>query len=242
MNRVLYALHRWLSLAVLLQLAAWLCSGLFFAAFPIEEVHGEHIDMPHELSTGDGAALLSPATAIGIAAQAGFGAVEALEIRLGPRGPVYVARGPRRAALRMDARSGALLPVDREEAEATARRDQRDAPLVIEAALVEHDPPIEYRDKPLPAWRVLLADRAGTAVWIDARTGEITARRNDRWRQYDFLWSLHIMDYRGRESFHHPLLIIAATMGLLTLTSGIAVWTLRLVRWARRRRSRRADH
>jgi hypothetical protein len=29
MNRVLYALHRWLSLAVLLQFAAWLCSGLF---------------------------------------------------------------------------------------------------------------------------------------------------------------------------------------------------------------------
>lgn len=60
-------------------------------------------------------------------------------------------RGPRRAALRLDARSGAILTVTREEADATARRDQRDAPQVREAALVEHDAPIEYRDKPLPA-------------------------------------------------------------------------------------------
>ena len=127
---------------------------------------------------------------------------------------MYIARGPRRAALRMDARTGAVLPVARDEAEATARRDQRDAPEVVEASLVRRDAPIEYRDKPLPAWRVLLGDRAGTAVWIDARTGEITARRNERWRQYDFLWSLHIMDYRGRESFHHPLLIIAASIPL----------------------------
>lgn len=239
MNRVLYALHRWLSLAVLIQFAIWLCSGLFFAAFPMEEVHGEHVDMPHEMSAADGAALLSAATAIGIAAQAGFGPVEALEIHPGTAGPVYIARGPRRAALRMDARSGAVLPVDREEAEAKARRDQRDAPLVREATYVEREAPIEYRDKPLPAWRILLADRAGTAVWVDARTGEITARRNDRWRQYDFLWSLHIMDYGGRESFHHPLLICAAALGLFTVTSGVALWTLRLVRWIRRRRMQR---
>lgn len=237
MNRVLYALHRWLSLAVLVQFTAWLCSGLFFASFPIEEVHGEHVDMPHELSSDDGAGILSPATALGVAAQAGFGPVDALEIHPGPGGPVFIVRGPRHAALRMDARTGALLPVAREEAEAAARRDQRDAPLVVEASLVEHDAPIEYRDKPLPAWRVSLADRGGTAVWIDARTGEITARRNDRWRQYDFLWSLHIMDYRGRESFHHPLLIVAAGLGLLTVLSGVTLWTLRFGRWLRRRRS-----
>ena len=107
--------------------------------------------------------------------------------------------------------------------------------MVAEATLIEADAPIEYRDRPLPAWRVLLADSAGTAVWIDARTGEVTARRNDRWRQYDFLWSLHIMDYRGRESFHHPLLIAAAVLGLLTVASGATLWVLRFVRWRRRR-------
>jgi uncharacterized iron-regulated membrane protein len=239
MNRAWYAIHRWLSLAILAQFAVWLCSGLFFAAFPIAEVHGEHADTSTPLTTDDGAALVSPATALGIAVQLGFGSVEALDLRLSASRPVYVARGAHHTSLRLDARTGALLLVDQVEAETIARRDQRGEPAVLDAVLVTADPPIEYRDRPLPAWRVSLADGAGTAVWVDAHSGEVTARRNDRWRQYDFLWSLHIMDYRGREEFHHPLLIAAALLGLLTVVSGTTLWVLRLARWARRRRSRR---
>lgn len=140
------------------------------------------------------------------------------------------------SGLRLDARTGAVLAVSRAEAERIASGDQQSEPAVTDAVLVAADPPIEYRDHPLHAWRVMLADDARTAIWIHARTGEVTARRNDRWRQYDFLWSLHIMDYRGRESFHHPLLIVAASFGLLTVTSGAALWLLRLWRWRRRRR------
>ena len=235
MNRALYALHRWISIGILLQFAIWLCSGLFFASFPIEAVHGEHVGMPMPLRIDDGAGLISAATAIGVATASGFGPVEGLELHAGPTGPVYFVRGPRRASLRLDARTGGILRVGRDEAEAIARHDQRDAPQVVDAALIERDAPIEYRDRPLPAWRVLLADRAGTAVWIDGQTGEVTARRNDLWRQYDFLWSLHIMDYRGRETFHHPLLIVAAGLGLCTVVSGAALWVLRFMRWRRRR-------
>jgi len=235
MNRTLYAIHRWLSLAILAQFAVWLCSGLFFASFPIAEVRGDHVDTTLVLSPNDGAALLSAATIIAVAAERGFSSVEALELRSAAGRPVYVARGPHRSSLRLDARTGALLPVERAEAEAIARRDQRDQPNVVDAVLFESDAPIEYRERPLPAWRVALDDPAGTAVWVDARSGEVTARRNDRWRQYDFLWSLHIMDYRGRDTFHHPLLIVAAAIGLLTVISGTVLWTVRLVRWKRRR-------
>ena len=238
MNRVFYLLHRWLSLAILAQFAVWLCSGLFFASFSIADVRGEHVDTAIPLTSNDGAALLSPATAISIAAQLGLGSVEGVELRLAAGRPVYIARGPHRIALRVDARTGALLPVEREEAEAIARRDQRGGPSVSSALLVETDPPIEYRDRPLPAWRVFLADGKGTVIWVDARTGEVAARRNDRWRQYDFLWSLHIMDYRERESFHHPLLIVAAAVGFLTVASGVALWGLRFVRWRRGRKKR----
>ena len=235
MNRTFYSLHRWLSLAILAQFAVWLCSGLFFASFPIAEVRGEHVDATFPITVDDGAALLSPATAIGVATSLGLRPVETLELRLSAGRPVYLARGQHHLGLRLDARTGALLPVARAEAEATARSDRGGDPMVAEATLIEADAPIEYRDRPLPAWRVLLADSAGPAVWIDARTGEVTARRNDRWRQYDFLWSLHIMDYRGRESFHHPLLIAAAVLGLLTVASGATLWVLRFVRWRRRR-------
>ncbi|HYU15827.1 MAG TPA: PepSY domain-containing protein, partial [Candidatus Acidoferrum sp.] len=96
----------------------------------------------------------------------------------------------------------------------------------------------EYRDKPLPAWQVRLRDRPGTVVYVDAITGDVTARRNDIWRWYDFLWSLHIMDYRGRDDFNHPLLIGAALLAVLTVLSGLTLWFIRLVRWPGRRRRR----
>jgi uncharacterized iron-regulated membrane protein len=101
--------------------------------------------------------------------------------------------------------------------------------------LVERDPHVEYRDKPLPVWRVHLGDDAGTIVYVDAITGEVTARRNDVWRVYDFLWSLHIMDYRTRDDFHHPLLIGAASLGILTVLTGSILWVTRFLRWRRRR-------
>lgn len=128
------------------------------------------------------------------------------------------------------------MPVERAEAEAVARRDQRGSPEVAEAALVERDPPIEYRDHALPAWRVRLADEAGTVVWVDARTAQVTARRNDLWRWYDFLWSLHIMDWRGRESFNNPFLVIAASLAAIAVMGGITLWIVRLVRRVRRGR------
>jgi hypothetical protein len=236
-NRFLYAFHRWASAVVLAQLSIWILSGLFFASCPIARVRGEHVEIDASLASDDGAALITPATAIAIAAARGI-AIDVIELRRSSTGPVWICRGPHHVAVRLDARSGAALPVERAEAEAVARQDQRGQPGVAEAVLVERDPPIEYRDHALPAWRVRLADEAGTVVWVDARTAQITARRNDLWRWYDFLWSLHIMDWRERESFHHPLLIIAAALAAIAVASGTTLWIVRLARRVRRSRPR----
>ena len=244
MNRRLYALHRWISALALVQLTIWLGSGLFFAAFPIERVRGSGAHTVVErLSPDDGVGVLSPPTALVIAENAGLTSVRTLELRPGGRGPVYVARGSSSDyRVRLDARTGALAPVDRDEAERTAAADQGGRAGVRDAQLFEREPPLEYRDKPLPAWKVSLEDDARTAVWIDGWTGEVTARRGDLWRTYDFLWSLHIMDYRGRESFHHPLLIGMASLGLLTVLSGGALWLVRISRrWRREPRRTRAE-
>lgn len=244
MNRILYAIHRWVSLIALLQMGAWVGTGLFFTIVPIERVRGLHEELPPVgLAIDDGAGLISPATAIGIArAEGGMPIVESLELRVisvpsnntsDGGGPVYIAKGPHHTAVRIAARTGARFDVARGEAEAIARRDQAGAPSVRAASLIERErdaPGVEYRGKPLPAWRVELNDNAGTAVWIDARTGDITARRTDLWRTYDFLWSLHIMDYRGHERFNHPLLTVAAIIAALGIVSGTTLWITRLRR------------
>lgn len=230
MNRRLYAIHRWISAVALLQLAIWVVSGFFFALVPMKRVKGTPVEGANTAPLDAADPLVSPNVAL--AKLAPLGAVTKLELVGTPGGPVYRAKVGG-ARYRIDARSGEPRPVDEREAREIAQRDQPGSPTVRDVARIERDAEIEYRDRPLPAWRVRLADDAATVVYVDAVTGEVTARRNDVWRVYDFLWSLHIMDYRGRESFNHPLLIAAACLGMLTVASGAALWMLRIVRWLR---------
>jgi uncharacterized iron-regulated membrane protein len=238
MNRLLYALHKWISAAAFVQLAIWTVSGFLFTAISQESIRSAPAPGAH---TGviDGAPPVPIARALELASPAS-GAASSVELRATPSGLYYVVQGES-ATVRVDARSGVVAPVTPAEAGAIAQRDQPGSPGVNATTLVASSPPIEYRDCesgdcPLPAFRVALADAAGTVVYVDATTGDVTARRNDRWRTYDFFWSLHIMDYRGREDFNHWLIRGAALLAMATVASGIVLLTLRAIRWIGRSR------
>ena len=96
----------------------------------------------------------------------------------------------------------------------------------------------EYRGA-LPAWRVDFDDGANRALYVAADTGAVTARRSTLWRVYDFLWGLHIMDWRAHEDFNSWLLVIATALGLVIIVSGIVLLPSRLgyTAWRRRRRA-----
>ena len=49
---------------------------------------------------------------------------------------------------------------------------------------------------------------------------------NQAWRWFDFLWSLHIMDYETRDNFNHLLIQFLSVLGLLTVLSGLALFSL----------------
>ena len=234
MNRRLYAIHRWLSLIALVQLAIWATSGFFFAVVPDKQLKGTPIAGVHSAPVAADAELVTPTSIV--AKLAPVGDVAKIELAGTPEGPFYrVKVGDRR--FRFDARTGNERAVDEAEARGIASRDQPNAPRVLAVTRVERDPHIEYRERPLPAWRVVLDDGAGTAVYVDAVTGDVTARRNDVWRVYDFLWGLHLMDYGQRETRSHPLLAVAAFIGVLTVLSGSVLWGVRVARRFRRRSS-----
>lgn len=232
MNRRLYAIHRWISALAFVQLAIWSVSGAFFAIAPTTRVRGRPV--AHELPIPVAAPILAPRDALERAAGSGLAGPSALELRAMPAGLFYVVRGAGRA-VRLDAGTGTDAPVSRAEAEETARRDQPDRPAVLASTLITSDAHVEYRGKPLPAWRVALADGVGTVVYVDAVIGDVTARRNDLWRAYDFLWSLHIMDYGARDNVNHPLLVAAGLLAIFTVGSGAVLWAIRLARWSRLR-------
>ncbi len=102
----------------------------------------------------------------------------------------------------------------------------------------------EYRERPLPAYRVSFDDSFGTRLYVSVERGLVTARRNDRWRWFDFLWMLHIMDYQSRDNFNSSLLQIVSALGLVTVLSGFvlfAVTSPRLRRLVRRGGARESD-
>jgi uncharacterized iron-regulated membrane protein len=236
MNRLLYAVHKWLSAAAFVQLAIWTVSGSIFAWVSQESIRSAPVEGAHR-AVVDGSVV--PVARVLEVASGAVGDVDRVELRGTPSGPFYVVHG-QLATARVDARTGELAPVSQAEAEGIARRDQPSAPEVRETTRVEGTPPLEYRDCEhtectLPAFRVALADAAGTVVYVDAATGDVTARRNDRWRLYDFFWALHIMDYRAREDFNHVLIRGAALLAVATVLSGVVLLTIRATRWARRR-------
>jgi hypothetical protein len=236
MARRLYAVHRWVAAIAFVQFAVWTLSGFVFAALSEERVSGSPVAHAHEAPLIAEAAM-SPADAAECFAGMGMPELHRMELRATPAGLFYLGRS-RDGALRLHARTCKAALVTREEAEATARRDQPGEPPVRSVEYIE-TAPIEYRTRPVPAWRVSLGDGAETNVYVDARTGDVTARRNGAWRTFDFFYGLHIMQYETRSDRHHPLLIAAASLAMLTVWSGLVLWAIRLARWIKSRAAAR---
>lgn len=231
MNRALYFVHRWIGLVVAVQLLAWSLGGLVFSLLDIDDVHGDLDRAPKPAAT----ALVGNVIPIERALPAAPAATKAtLQERRGKL--VWQLDAPDAAPVLIDARDGTRLErIDADEAKRLALADVGGARGVLEATLLEKDPPLEYREKPLPAWRVVVDHDKDIHIYVHAWTGEITARRNAKWRVFDFFWMLHVMDYSEREDFQHPLLTFFAVLAVLASLSGLVLWAARL-----RRRLKRA--
>lgn len=241
-------IHRWLGLLMALQIIAWMASGLWFSIFPIEEIRGEHLTRlaePLDLARLDD--LASP-----LALQ------QALDRHFEGQpwtltSAQWVRRGGRlhwRAAGVSEGKPFSRL-IDAEDARvrpmltATAAEQQALSWLMRPAAaeavewVGEGEGGSEIRGRDMPLWRVRFEQPESLNLYLDPWTGEIVARRTDRWRVFDFFWMLHIMDFDEREDFNHPLLQIAAALGLIIALSGIVLWAL-TTRLFRRRSARQA--
>ncbi len=230
LRKAAYLAHRWVGLIVSLQLLAWSLGGLAFSLLDIKAVRGERGAAEHAGVLGEFAGEAAPVARVVEAARAVSRDVAALTLRDAGLGVRWIAADSHgRVVAAVDPVSGDVLPrVSPQEAQALAVRDRRARVEAAATELIERDPPTEYRGKPLPAYRVALAGDERITVYVHAVSGEITARRNDMWRAFDFLWMLHIMDYRERENFNHWLLTAASTLAVLTAGSGLALWGWRV--------------
>lgn len=222
--------HRYLGLLVGIQLFFWTVSGLYFAWNPLAKVRGENLaNEPPVLADvlhGD-EELVSPSQAL---ATLGPGAevrgVSLLPLLGGPVYEIHYRSADESHAALVDARSGIRRgELTADEARSLAVADfAADASVRAVERVESSRPDGEYREKPLPAWRVIFDHSSNTRIYVAAETGRITARRNDTWRVFDFLWMFHILDFEARDDFNHWLLRILSVLGVVTVLSGFLLF------------------
>lgn len=217
--------HRWLGLLIGLQVLFWTVSGLFFTSIDLQRVRAEHLVRevpPTDLRAGATGHL--PLATVLAAAPDPVRQAELVTLDGRPMWRLQPIAATASVRL-VDARSGTVVsPLDEATARRIAEEDYSGGTPVTAVKLVTAEPPIEYRGK-LPVWQVEFGEDEGLRLYVAPDSGKVVARRTNTWRVYDFLWSLHIMDYRDREDFNHPLVIVfAASAVLFTLSGGVLVW------------------
>ena len=222
-----------------LQLLAWSVSGLTFTPLDIDNVRGDwnKADQRPAAVRVD-RVTLSAADALTAAAVTGVEPDQVTQLLLRERfgRTVYELFEQNKPLLAVDAATGEVIPtVSETEAVVAARADFTPETAVASVRLLEGEPPLEFRGGPMPVYQVVLDHPKEPHLYVSPLTGEVLKRRNNPWRTFDFLWMLHIMDYRVREDFNHWLLTIMSALAVVTSATGLALWAWRLPRRKHRR-------
>ena len=219
--------HRWLGLIVSIQLLMWTASGLFFSIPDITDVRGEqYLTQTHSININQMAREnIVPISTIIDTAKINLEAGETVLLKHRAGRLIYqVEKNPPEKKLIFDALTGQPMTyitpteamsivVDRTELSPT------DAVLINQSKTGS-----EFRGRDLPLYKVTVTKPKKGIVYVDPVTGEIAAIRTKLWRAWDFLWSLHIMDYQERDDFSQWLLRLFSALGVLTVLSGIILW------------------
>ena len=222
-------IHRFITWIVGIQVAIWMLSGLFMSLFDIETVRGTHV------LKSKAQASMQVEDVSGILQQLGntseMRSIRVLTIGEGVYYQIQLTDGSHQ----LFTATGQRVPQITEDlvrAEVNARYNGAGSIGTVE--LLEQ-PITEIRGRALPIWQVRMDDLEGVRLYVSASTGQITTVRTRWWRIFDFFWMLHIMDYSERDDTSHPLLMLAASSGLMLALTGL--WLL--IRTTIRKRGRK---
>ncbi|WP_066625532.1 PepSY domain-containing protein [Brevundimonas vesicularis] len=236
--RISTQLHKWVALAVGIQVLFWVAGGLVMTAIPIETVRSEH----HVRERPPTALDLAQVRPVAEIANARSLTLSKAELRETPRGPAWMLSPVQGAALTVSARTGEAFPtMTPDVARRIATEAYRGQGAATGATLLAIAPQETGREGPI--WRVDFDDMERTTFYLSPQTGEVVTRRSNVWRVYDFFWRLHIMDLEKGENFNHPLIIIVTFLTFTIVITGFILLWIRLARdftlWRARRRDPR---
>lgn len=211
--------HKWLALAVGIQLLLWAVSGFYMVVVDLDFIHGDPLvrNLKPALDvTGRFVSFDS--------LRRGRPDINTIRLRALPDDGSAVYEISTAVGIELvDARTGhTISPLPEARVIELARAYYAGSGDVARATLIasEADRPGELQSRSLPSWRLDFDDWLETSLYVHAESGALATRRHRFWRWFDFLWSLHIMDYRERTDVNNRLLLIASVVGTITVTSG----------------------
>ena len=195
-NKFIRSLHRYLSIFIAIQLLLWTVSGIYFAFNKIELIRGEQYRLPTNIEYR-------------------------IFDRLGQQ--VIASNKDGNIVYRTYPEGNLLEKLSDEEAKLIASIKTSLEP-VSAILLTESSPGSEYRGRSLPIYQITTTSKDDTNIYLDPLSGDVLAIRSDSWRMWDFLWSLHIMDYDQRDNINNFLLRIFSILALVSSISGILLF------------------
>lgn len=232
MTRLMRIAHKWLGLLIGLQFLLWVGSGLVMSLLDMHKVHGLNSRAPAPAARP----WIADALPVGRVLAAG-GPADRIASGWLDQLPVYRLSLGKRSWL-LDARDGRRVEVDAARAARLAAASYKgDMPMLAPQLLLSTP---EVRGHEGRVWRIHVLDADTTTIYVSAQTGEVLPHRNSTWRLFDFFWMLHIMDYRERTDFNHPLVVSSAGAGVLMTLGGLwlLVATFRVAEFAPGKKTR----
>ncbi|MFN0214387.1 MAG: hypothetical protein ACKVT2_09050 [Saprospiraceae bacterium] len=225
--------HRFLGVTIGIQFLLWTAGGLYFSWSDMDEVHGDYEKAAPTLLASN-LSYISPNAALDSLQKTAI--VDSLaEVRLvSILGKAHwqitffdnKLEHPQKKVCLADALTGSLRPALTENEAVLVAQNRYAGKGKVKSVeyLTEAGGHHEYRENPLPALAVTFDDPRGTTVYVATELGTVQKFRNRPWRQFDFLWMLHTMDYVGRDHITNWLLRAFSIFGLLTVTSGFTLF------------------
>ena len=222
--------HRYLGVVLGIQFLFWTVGGLYFSWTNIKTVRGDDIRKEQKhLSLPDSIASLQTCIQ-NFKQQHPEAAIHSIQLVNSSNEKLFFElkfhEHKQEHFFIIDAATGIPQPyLTAEDAAAVALQSIKPAATVDTVTLItETNGHHEYREKPLPAYAVRLKGDIHCTVYVGKETGIVHSIRNNQWRIFDFLWMLHITDFKERDNINNWLLRILSVAGLITIASGYLLY------------------
>lgn len=215
--RFIVRIHRYLALAVSVQVLFWVVSGFYFTLFPIEEIRGNHL-ASSSVSTVD---VNNPGIRpVGELIDENTH-IRSATLRTLLADPVYEIETSSGRSLLHAISGETLSPIDEDVAGQLAEIYWKGDGTLESLSLLET--PTRESGADGPVWKADFVGGQSASLYIRADTGEFRAVRTTKWRLFDVLWGLHIMDWWNRETISSWWMKLFAGVTIFMTLAGFVI-------------------